>query len=300
MSTNPAVRRLHNDLVKMHHAAAAVKKAQATVKTDGAAEKKALAQLKAQEQAIVDSFANPTTPPTPQQELSALQQMFGLGQKEVQTQDRFDARLAGDKKAVTRDQALGKKDRQQALEDLKPAEYHLSLKDTNAARKQLGLKPLDKPVRVQGNAKLQKAVNIAEQAVHLEQSQHCYDYTQAYGARTNYGRGPTGKGPNGRATFDCSGFVGAVYKAAGLPSPYTVGYEGTSFDVAGCKNMQQVSQSQAKPGDVVVFPDHIALYIGHGNCISMGQEGDPAVVSVAAEAAYQNRGIQGFYHPKGT
>jgi len=30
----------------------------------------------------------------------------------------------------------------------------------------------------------------------------------------------------------------------------------------------------------------------------MGQEGDPKVVSVAAEAAYHNRGIEGFYHPK--
>ncbi len=300
MSTNPAVRRLHNDLVKMHRAAASVTKAQASVKTDGAAEKSALAQLKSQEQAIVDSFSNPATPPTPQTELAALQKMFGLGQQEVQTQDKFEKKIAGDKQTVAKDKAQEKKDRQQALKDLKPAEYHLSLKDTNAARKQLGLKALSKPVRVDGNAKLQKAVSIAEQAVHMEQTRHNYDYTQAYGGRTNYGRGPTGTGPNGRASFDCSGFVGAVYKAAGLPSPYTVGYEGTSFDVAGCKNMQQVSEAQAKPGDVVVFPDHIALYIGHGNCISMGQEGDPKVVSVAAEAAYQNRGIQGFYHPKGT
>jgi cell wall-associated NlpC family hydrolase len=299
MSTNAAVRRLHTDLTKMHQAAASEKKAQTSVKTDGNAEKKALAGLQSQEQAIVDSFNNLQAPPTQAQQMAALKQMFSLGEKQVQTQDRFDNKIAGDKKSITKDKALEKKDKKQALKDLKPAEYHLSLKDTNAARKQLGLKALSKPVRVDSSAKMQKAVNIAEQAVHMEQTRHNYDYTQAYGARTNYGRGPTGTGPNGRATFDCSGFVGAVYKAAGLPSPYTVGYEGTSFDVAACKNMQKVSQSQAKPGDVVVFPDHIALYIGGGNCISMGQEGDPKVVSVAAEAAYQNRGIQGFYHPKG-
>jgi peptidoglycan hydrolase-like protein with peptidoglycan-binding domain len=147
---------------------------------------------------------------------------------------------------------------------------------------------------------LAKAVSIAKHAVELEQSSGCYDYTQDPGARTNYGLGPTTRQSDGRITFDCSGFVGAVYKAAGLKAPYTVGYTGTSFDVAGNPNMQKVSEQQAKPGDVVVFPDHIALYIGGGMCISMGQEGDPAIVSVAAEAAYHNRGIQGFYHLKGT
>ena len=93
--------------------------------------------------------------------------------------------------------------------------------------------------------------------------------------------------------------IARALKAAGLKAPYTVGYTGTSYDVANNPNMQKVSESQAKPGDVVVFPDHIALYIGGGKCISMGQEGDPAVVTVAAEAAYDNRGIQGFYHLKG-
>jgi hypothetical protein len=301
MSTNAAVRRLHTDLTKMHSAAAAEKKATASVKTDGAAEKKAMGQIKSQEQSILDSFANPTTPPTAQDQMAALQKMFSLGQKEVQTQDKFDNKLAGDKKSITKDKALEKKDKKQALKDLKPAEYHLSLKDTNSARKQLGLKPLDKPLRVDNtSAKLQKAVNIAMQGVHLEQSQHCYDYTQSFGARTNFGRGPTTKGPNGRITFDCSGFVGAVYKAAGLPAPYTVGYTGTSFDVQGCKNMQQVSEAQAKPGDVVVFPGHISLYIGGGKAVSMGGQGDPMVLSVADEAAYEHRGIVGFFRPKGS
>ena len=299
MSTQPTVRRLHNDLTAMHRAATAEKKAQASVKTDSAAQKTALTQIKSQEQSILDSFAsNPAQ--TPAQDLSALQQMFSLGQKEVQTQDRFTSKLAGDKASVKKDAAAEKKDRSKALKDLKPAEYHLSLKDTNAARKQLGLKSVDKVIRPPESKGLSKAVGIALDAAKLESSQRCYDYTQSYGARTNYGRGPTTKGSNGRITFDCSGFVGSVYKAAGLPAPYTVGYGGTSFDVAGCKNMQKVSESQAKPGDVVVFPDHIALYIGNGKCVSMGEEGEPAVVTVAAEAAYHNRGIQGFYHPKGS
>jgi hypothetical protein len=147
MSTQPTVRRLHNDLTQMHQAQASEKKAQASVKTDGAKQKAALKSLQSQEQSILDSFANPQTPPTAQDEMAALQKMFGLGQKEVQTKDRFDAQIKKDQSNVKKDAAAVKRDRQQALKDLKPAEFHLSLKDTNAARKQLGLKALSKPVR---------------------------------------------------------------------------------------------------------------------------------------------------------
>src|SRR5206468_7231238 len=139
-----------------------------------------------------------------------------------------------------------------ALKDLPAAEYKMGLKATNHVRRELGLKAVHHVIRPESRG-MAKAVNIALQAVRKEQSSHCYDYTQSYGARTNYGRNPLQRGSSGRITFDCSGFVGAVYKAAGLPAPYTVGYGGTSFDVAGCKNMQKVSASQAKPGDVVVF-----------------------------------------------
>ncbi|HEY4219685.1 MAG TPA: NlpC/P60 family protein, partial [Myxococcota bacterium] len=199
--------------------------------------------------------------------------------------------------ALTHEKAVVKSDRMHGKKDLLSAEYKMGLKGTNDARKALGMHAVDHVIRP--HQKLNNAVKIAEQAVQLQQRSHAYDYTQDFGARTNYGHGPTTKNGSGRITFDCSGFIGSVYKAAGLPSPYTVGYTGTSFDVAACKNMQKVSEAHAKPGDVVVFPDHIALYLGHGKCISMGQEGDPKVVTVAEEAAYKNRGIQGFYHPKG-
>jgi cell wall-associated NlpC family hydrolase len=202
-----------------------------------------------------------------------------------------------DAKALDHAKSVVQRDRARGRNDLEPAEYKMNLKSTNDARKALGLKAVDHVIRP--SQKLDKAVQIAKSAVALEARTGAYDYTESYGARTNYGHGPTSRNGSGRISFDCSGFVGAVYKKAGLPSPYTVGYEGTSFDVAGCKNMQKVSERNAKPGDVVVFPDHIALYLGHGRCISMGQQGDPKEVTVAEEAAYKNRGIQGFYHPKG-
>jgi len=298
MSVNKAVHTLNVDLSHLSKAEKNEKKASTAVTKAGASEKSALANIQAQEKAIVDQFtASPPTDAAPQTQ--ELNQLFGLGEKYVQTQDKFGKQIASDKKTAAKDKKAVTSDRKQGLKDLKPAEYHLNLKQTNADRKELGLKSVKKVIRPPASAGLTKAVKIAEQAVSLERSQHCYDYTQTYGARTNYGLSPTTKQKDGRITFDCSGFVGAVYKAAGLKAPYTVGYTGTSYDVANNPNMQKVSESQAKPGDVVVFPDHIALYIGGGKCISMGGEGEPAVVTVAAEAAYKNRGIQGFYHLRG-
>ncbi len=299
MTVNTAVRTLHNDLTKMRDAKSTEKKAVAGLTAAGVTEKATLAKIATKSQSIVDQFTSATTPLPPAQTQKLLTQQFNLGKQEANTVSRFDSTVTKDNKAIAKDKTAVSADRKVALKDLRPAEFHMNLSDTNRVRNELGLKSVNKVIRPPVNQGLTKAVKIATQAVDLERKSGCYDYTQDYGARTNYGSDPLTK-HNGRITFDCSGFVGSVYKAAGLPAPYTVGYGGTSYDVAGNSHMQKVSEAQAKPGDVVVFPDHIALYIGGGKCISMGQEGDPKVVTVADEAAYNNRGIQGFYHPKGT
>lgn len=295
MSVNKAVHKLNVDL---HH----LRKAQHSEKSARNAEKKAThtekstrAKIAAEVRQLTDSFESGSL--SPAQSQAALGKLFALGQKDQRAVDSFHTAMSHAKSRLTHAKKAVAQDRHHARKDLKPAEYHMGLKQTNRDRKELGLHAVKQVVRPPEGKKLSKAVNIALKAAKKERSSRCYDYTQAFGARTNYGHGPLTK-HGGRITFDCSGFVGAVYKAAGLPAPYTVGYTGTSFDVAGCKNMKKVSESNAKPGDVVVFPDHIALYIGHGRCVSMGQEGEPAVVTVAAEAAYHNRGIQGFYHPR--
>ena len=146
MSTNNAVRTLHNDLTRMKNAEAKVSKAEAAEKTASAGEQTALQNIQAQETQIIDSFVS--APPTDAtQRAQLLNQLFNLGQSAVKTKDTDDAKIAADKKAITTDKKAVTADRKTALKDLKPAEYHLSLKDTNAARKQLGLKALTKPVR---------------------------------------------------------------------------------------------------------------------------------------------------------
>lgn len=60
------------------------------------------------------------------------------------------------------------------------------------------------------------------------------------------------------AGFDCSGFVMFVYAQYGISMPHSV---------TGQANMgTRISQADAQPGDLVVFPDyHIGFYAGDGN-----------------------------------
>jgi len=146
MSTNKAVRTLHTDLSRLKTAESKTAKAQTAEKTASTNEQKALAAIQAQEAQLVDSFVS-SPPTTTAQRTQVLNQLFNLGQSAVKTKDTDDAKIAADKKTITADKKSESKDKKTALKDLKPAEYHLSLKDTNAARKQLGLKALTKPVR---------------------------------------------------------------------------------------------------------------------------------------------------------
>lgn len=155
-----------------------------------------------------------------------------------------------------------------------------------------------------GSAKLAAAVSLAQRAAALEKSQAVYTYTQVNPARTNDGNGVLSH----PYSFDCSGFCGAVYKYSGLPDPYGhTGYAGTSWEVSTGGTMKEVSAAQAVPGDLVVWSGgdgHVALYIGGGRVISMGNPAtrpgvalDPSNQSVSAFTAPLV--LQGYYHPTG-
>lgn len=144
------IKRFNTDLKHYHSAQTAEKKAVATQKKDVAAEKKALGAIDAQKQQLLDGFQTQLTsgqPIDPAQFTHDLNKMLQLGQKRQQTQDKFEHRLAGDKKSIKHDQGVVKKDRKQALKDLKPAEYDMSLKQTNHARQALGLKKVNHVIR---------------------------------------------------------------------------------------------------------------------------------------------------------
>lgn len=69
-------------------------------------------------------------------------------------------------------------------------------------------------------------------------------------------------GASGPNTFDCSGLVQAAYKSAGINLQRT-----SSQQAAGAK---RINKSQAKPGDLVYWPGHIAIYAGNGQIIDAG------------------------------
>ena len=72
-----------------------------------------------------------------------------------------------------------------------------------------------------------------------------------------YRRGATG--PN---AFDCSGFTKRAYALAGLSLPHSSG--------AQAARARTVSRAAARPGDLVVGPGHVGIYMGGGMMIDAG------------------------------
>jgi hypothetical protein len=241
MKAQAAVRRLNADIKAMHVA-------QAT-------EKKQLASIQKQEQAVVDSFSsNPN--PTPADELAALKKMFALGQSQVQTKDKFDAQISHD--------------RADGRSMLKPAEPKLSFKQLNADRKALGLKALAKPPPSMTGGKGAAAVKIAD--AHLGKN---ISYLKTHGDLAKY----LDKWPGNNVC--CANFVSACLQEAGLikHSEHNDSVKGLAHNLANDKNWSHVSSHNMKPGDVVCFNvpgegpmSHVEIFKGyvHGRATFVG------------------------------
>ncbi len=59
--------------------------------------------------------------------------------------------------------------------------------------------------------------------------------------------------------FDCSGLVRYAYRQAGISLPRSSG----GIASAG----KRISRSEARPGDVVVWPGHVGIYAGNGRVV---------------------------------
>ncbi|MEU8816257.1 C40 family peptidase [Actinoplanes sp. NPDC048796] len=68
-----------------------------------------------------------------------------------------------------------------------------------------------------------------------------------------------GTGPFG---FDCSGFTKRAYALAGIHLPHSSG--------AQAAQARSISTGEARPGDLVVGPGHVGIYMGRGMMIDAG------------------------------
>jgi cell wall-associated NlpC family hydrolase len=80
-------------------------------------------------------------------------------------------------------------------------------------------------------------------------------------ARSQLGKryAPGGDGPN---SFDCSGFTKRAYAQIGLRLPHSSG--------AQAARARAIPRSAARPGDLVVGPGHVGVYMGRGMMIDAG------------------------------
>lgn len=86
------------------------------------------------------------------------------------------------------------------------------------------------------------------------------------GAVIAYARAQVGKryssGGSGPYTFDCSGLTMRAYAQAGYRLPHSSGGQAA--------RARQIPRSQARPGDLVVGPGHVGIYMGGGMMVDAG------------------------------
>lgn len=101
--------------------------------------------------------------------------------------------------------------------------------------------------------------------------------------------------------IDCSGFVIACYKAAGLGDPSGnnfSGYGNSGQIYAQAKKLSGASEAQ--PGDVLLWGSagsaHVNIYVGNGQSVNMGGSGEPKLGS-AEGLGPSSEPFQGYFRP---
>ncbi len=69
-------------------------------------------------------------------------------------------------------------------------------------------------------------------------------------------------GATGPDAFDCSGLTQAAYRKAGIRLPHSSRQQAA--------RARSIPRSQARPGDLVVGPGHVGIYMGGGKMVDAG------------------------------
>lgn len=150
-------------------------------------------------------------------------------------------------------------------------------------------------VGADGQGVLAAIVAAAQKAVTLQAQTNKYRYAQVRPM-------PSSLFEPGTLELDCSSFVTLCYKAGDAPDPngplYNYNGEGNTRSLIA--NGTLVNEPQ--PGDLVFLghdpdgkPSHVVIFVGDGDCISMGTEGEPKVVPLLGELQYFGGVTDGAY-----
>lgn len=76
---------------------------------------------------------------------------------------------------------------------------------------------------------------------------------------------------------DCSGFIKSVYAKFGVSLPHS------SSAMRSCG--REVSYSEARPGDIICYSGHVAIYMGGGSIVHASNAKDG--IKISGNAAYR-------------
>lgn len=150
----------------------------------------------------------------------------------------------------------------------------------NSVTNQNGRSPGGKKGHSQGNtsgsANLAQVADIAKRCVQRQQALHCFNYAEIRPIQYDILTGSN-------ITIDCSGFAIACYKAAGLADPSHNNYDGSGYTGDLITHCTRIGSADALPGDLCFFGSsesattHVNVYVGNGQSVSMGTQGDPSI-----------------------
>jgi cell wall-associated NlpC family hydrolase len=141
-----------------------------------------------------------------------------------------------------------------------------SVRRAQKSRRQAAARAAKRPVNRRDSARVTRHTS---RRVTRHASTHTAGRVRATGAMSAvlaYARAQVGKryvsGGEGPNSFDCSGFTKRAYARAGLRLPHS-----SSGQAARAR---RISRADARPGDLVVGPGHVGIYMGGGMMIDAG------------------------------
>lgn len=123
-------------------------------------------------------------------------------------------------------------------------------------------------------------------------NQCSYDFSFGYPREHSYSLPVSDGDTSTQYVFDCVGFVSfAIHHAIGIGDPdWDIFASPSAYEpgnVSGGLEPVTVPFGQWQPGDVIIMPHHVAIYVGNGMNVEMWQSG---LVNVEAETAVSNNG----------